>query len=1104
MSIQTQTPHPGMVITESTRLAPGVYDFTEGEGLTIAADGITVEAEGVVLRGGCTPGSGEAASNTDAFGYGGNAKGDNARLLGFHGTGLTLEGRRNVTVRGLAMKGFDQGARLLRCTAITLSGCDFSDCFTDPAWGWDEHGFHGGILMIESHDCRIEGCTAQRVWDALNMRHSHRNHILNNCFSHTSDTGLKLWHACHNTIDDNDFSYGIRIDPGEVHARDSSSVLIESGSNHNRFCHNDMTHGGDGLFIRVLNGWMSTHNVFEDNDCSYANNNAVEAWADCNTYIRTKANHSSYGFWLGNSDHTVLIDNEAAYNGVTQRNAPEAFGNCGIAIVNGSGSHSVLRGNYVHDNGGPGIAIRHDLRSPSFHWIIENNRLERNRTIGRYAGHGIYLKNVRWVSLAGNVFTDNDGEPIRLDGNVSDRVSLFGQGEALPPLSMAYAPRDVRVGEDIAFSTDGDPDLRYRWDFGDGCTSAGQRPVHAYTAPGLYAVGVTADNGGHAALAAQNLYVLPADFLPFAQDTAQTLDAEAQVSVVQGLYGEEAVEASATAGKAHTLVLAHEAPLLLEGRDALYLQLRYVSDADTDWGRATRYPVVQLAYDGDNSLTFTPTAPLLEMLYAKRNEEKDNGRLFILPLRGHPLCERTVAGEGIARGITRVSLTYGGMSGAYSTLTVNALGFGAEPVEAPARVDLCAGVSAIEATEAAPGSPLDAPFSQNSFLNGDETPRILMAGDGYYGVRFETVRTVDHVQIGFYQNATHTANAHGERLPKACHVEALADGRWAPVVHAPVRIRENAMTDIRFAPLRAAGVRVVFQQGDGPAAIYAFHAYHDRAVPGIRVHTPARMVPIDRVEVKLNTELNGNGCPLGDLVARVFQLDAEEKLATCLYETTVARSAIGPYAITQIPTPGLSLEEGTRYALALGQTNEAASRTEGDYYRWIAGEVADKQTFAIYTDGETKPTDHDWGTAWLRIISGDAVQAYVHDSQHVGTRFGIRDMQYRYQTFAAPRLDSLLTDGRAAGAGFPFGAGYDNVTVQTPAPCVAEALHVYLGDESADAALLLTDENGQTIAGLARCQEGLNVLAFAARPVQTLTLTLTGTGLLYEVELLQG
>ena len=37
---------------------------------------------------------------------------------------------------------------------------------------------------------------------------------------------------------------------------------------HNRFERNDITHGGDGVFIRSLNGWVSIGNVFIENDFS--------------------------------------------------------------------------------------------------------------------------------------------------------------------------------------------------------------------------------------------------------------------------------------------------------------------------------------------------------------------------------------------------------------------------------------------------------------------------------------------------------------------------------------------------------------------------------------------------------------------------------------------------------------------------------------------------------------------------------------------------------------------------------------------------------------------------------------------------------------------
>lgn len=238
--------------------------------------------------------------------------------------------------------------------------------------------------------------------------------------------GCAFGGASENKIDDNDFSWGIRKNPEEVHARDSSCVLIESGSCNNIFRRNDMRYGGDGLFIRSLNNQMSMNNLFEENDASFANNNAIEAWDAGNTYIRNKANYSSYGFWLGCSDHTVLIENEVKGNGTVFQNAPESFGNAGIAVVNGSGHDFYLERNQILENNGPGIAIRHKSKDPSRNWILKENQILRNKNDSRgYSGHGIYMKYAVNIHLLNNQMEGNEGEDVFKDEEVSE-VYTYG------------------------------------------------------------------------------------------------------------------------------------------------------------------------------------------------------------------------------------------------------------------------------------------------------------------------------------------------------------------------------------------------------------------------------------------------------------------------------------------------------------------------------------------------------------------------------------------------------------------------------------------------------------------------------------------------------
>jgi len=312
-------------------------------------------------------------------------------------------------------------------------------------------------------------------------------------------------------VRDNNLSYGLRISPGEVHARDSTSVLIESGSNDNRFERNDVTHGGDGIFIRVLNGWVSTGNVFIENDCSYANNNGFEAWSPDNTYIRNKANHCSYGFWLGGSDHTVLIGNEAGYNGRPDgfHNAPESdFVHGGIVIVHGSGSHSLIEGNYCHHNNGAGIVFRGDLGTRGekwkmYHLVVQNNRLEANRW-------GIFGRFTDWLNLAGNVFEGNEQDEFFEE--VTNVTHRDGDPLAKPaPEVVLEGPSRALVGEKVVFNASQSTDaagrpLEFRWDVG-GAVYAAPRIEHTFNEPGFSRVGLTVTNGYLAGLAFRDFYV---------------------------------------------------------------------------------------------------------------------------------------------------------------------------------------------------------------------------------------------------------------------------------------------------------------------------------------------------------------------------------------------------------------------------------------------------------------------------------------------------------------------------------------------------------------------------------------------------------------------
>jgi parallel beta-helix repeat protein len=442
------------------------------------------------------------------------------------GIGILVEGVAGVTLRNFRVHGFALGLVIREAQAVVVEGCDFSDNYDNPKHGWGELPPRGGILLERVRHSVVGHNRAHRVWDGLHLIDSDDNLITDNDFSHCSNTCAKLWRSSRNKFLGNNLSYGIRIDraAGEVHARDSAGVLIETGSDDNYWYQNDITQGGDGIFIRPLNRWISRGNVFVENDTSYANNNCVESWSPANIFIRNKANHGSYGFWLGGSDQTVLIGNEAAFNGRPEgnHNAPEpGFGHGGIVIVGGPSSHTLIEGNDVHDNEGAGIAFRGDTASQGRawrpeHWVIQRNRIANNR-------FGIWGRWADAMVLAGNVFTNNaEGNYLM---NVTGLVELRAdRGFWSAPIAVLVGPEVVMAGQTARFdaSLSRDPGggaLEVRW-WVEG--RAGEQPVleRMFTRPGFYRLGLTVNNGALAALAWRDLLVV--------QPVAEELGTEGQ------------------------------------------------------------------------------------------------------------------------------------------------------------------------------------------------------------------------------------------------------------------------------------------------------------------------------------------------------------------------------------------------------------------------------------------------------------------------------------------------------------------------------------------------------------------------------------------------
>ena len=445
--------------------------------IIIQASHVTIDGGGATLRG---PGkSGDPKS--------------------FEGTGIAAEGCSGVTLRNIKVTGFRCGLKASDGEGWLIEDCDFSGNFHDPEFGWGDLGRLGGIVLTKISRSVIRRSTAHDVWNGLDLAECQGNLVTGNDFSRASNACAKLWTSRRNSLIENNLSWGLRIKPGEVHARDSVGLMVESGSDDNYFYRNDITHGGDGVFIRILNGWVSTGNVFVENDCSHANNNCIECWSPGNTFIRNRANHGSYGFWLGGSHGTRLVGNEAAYNGLPGgfHNAPEPiFGHGGIVVVGVSSSHTFIDGNHIHHNNGAGIAFRGDDATQggawrAHHWIIQGNRIEDNRW-------GIWGKWGDWIFLGNNRFSNN------LEANHLESVTNFiqagdGASSQRAPVAVLVAPLRAIAGQPVLFDASRSRDpvgraLSFRWDLG-GTVATEAKAMRTFEKPGFYRIGLDVSSG---------------------------------------------------------------------------------------------------------------------------------------------------------------------------------------------------------------------------------------------------------------------------------------------------------------------------------------------------------------------------------------------------------------------------------------------------------------------------------------------------------------------------------------------------------------------------------------------------------------------------------
>ncbi len=358
-SLPTVVPRPGMVITHSVRVKPGVYRWAGSASLdsallVIRGSGITVDMRGVVLVG--TP--------------------DNAEPDAARGVAVRIDGGSGVRVQGLRARGYHVGILARGTRSLELLDNDLSHNWKPRLFSLVEHEslndwlsyhqneqrewlrFGAGIYLEGVIGGALRGNRVEQGMNGLMLVRTDSLQIRANDFSFNSGLGIGMYRSSHNTIVANRIDYDVRGYSHGVYRRgqDSAGILMFEQCTGNMVAYNSVTHGGDGLFLWAGQQTMdngkggANDNVFLSNDFSYAPTNGMEATFSRNSFIANRVVGNDHGLWGGYSYESRVIGN--------------CFGANRIGIAIEHGQQNTIAANRF-DGDGTGIRLWADPIEPS-------------------------------------------------------------------------------------------------------------------------------------------------------------------------------------------------------------------------------------------------------------------------------------------------------------------------------------------------------------------------------------------------------------------------------------------------------------------------------------------------------------------------------------------------------------------------------------------------------------------------------------------------------------------------------------------------------------------------------------------------------------------
>jgi parallel beta-helix repeat protein len=1006
-------PSPGMVITESVNLFPGVYNFYEKPGIKVKGNNIKINGNGCVILGGKPKKTGTDNLSPEEFSYGyGNMKDDS---LGFYGIGMEFENCRNVELENVVIKGFEIGLKMSNSHQCKIHNNDFSYNYSNSGWGWDEHLDLGGIIMDCCNHNELYLNKANNLWSGLVLKKCNNNSIYDNDFSHTSNVGLKMWLSSYNSFERNNFSWGLRIEPNEVHARDSACVLIESASNHNTFKKNDMRYGGDGLFIRSLNNMMSMYNLFEENDTSFANNNAIEAWDAYNTFIRNKVNNSSYGFWLGCSDHTKLIENEIMYNGHIFRNAPEAFGNAGLAVVNGSGIDFIVKGNNISYNSGPGIAIRYKSDNPSMNWIIRNNFITNNENDDRgYKGYGVYLKNATNINFINNHFAENGDADVYEDENVS-RVNYFKGTENTSPLTIHSCESVYVINKEYEFEVTEDCNS-YEWRLENGDSYFTKKVKLKFTEVGLYRITVNGYKNDSVSIGYLTIYAAYDEkFIDISEEKYWKSKQE------KASINKDAV--STVSGKGSMLLdfnNSKEAEYIWHPMDGLGLYfdrvthmsyfMRYLNDF-IDWEKEIHCPIITL-YETDT--VYMRIIPKYSVpIYHSSNFNEAKYEWFQEDADLYESDRYHIETIGKFKTVNYMSFYFNTPKESNLFVRLDGIQFIKKEEK---------GLPILRGNEVANDiirqsitcssniEKIDTIFKPSNYQYENSLRWVSKRGNSqeFIQIKFDQKININEVFIQFYISN----NKNEEQLPlqiKIFNQENECISVMNEITKSQVRIGiiVNNISELKILfdkyPLSKIGIinlQAFSCEFVGNKGAYLINT------------TKEEKVNLTQVVLKLNVEKNPKTSCLSNLITEIYKTNMDNiKTSNLIYKCETESNLVKIGKETVIDIDSLQLSANSPYHIALTQNNLAEGVKNGAYYRWCGSGISEIDgTYGyINQDGVINSKQTGWGRNYIKYIFKELVVDNSTKADNLGNRFGLNKYEKIYQIFKTPHsLNSVL------------------------------------------------------------------------------------------------